>query len=485
MGLLLNLLAVHVFWSLDVSCKGFDIDGNDESKVGWVWDDGSRTTFDIIWGCVAVIIVCTYKVIHLNLPAKKEADAAWSELLFWKKWLRKFKWMFFMAVSPELLFSMALLDWLWARDSVRKFAQVNLKYHSSMLSHAKSTAEIIASNQEGRFLSILRRTPHHVPLRAWTQEHAHYANMGGYIITFPKQDTSEQYGVTAQMLVAPTAEALRPAAEYNHPSFPLSAAQLLVLVEEFMYEIPYITQNDIKDRSKADAFTKLFAIGQSSWLIVQCIARAAQGLPFTELELATMGFVGYAVALYLLWWHKPFDVEHSVSIECPPQDQEQVIERLRGMFETRYKSKYLSPRWDDFLREERIRNWAYMHDLELGRKTWLASTLSIIGIGMLFSGLHLAAWNWAFPSMVETWLWRSSALFATAACIPVAILLPFMGIGQERWQRYIVRFFFYPLAALYLMSRATLMCQTFLCFRAMPDGVYLAVQWTLFLPRLS
>lgn len=80
-----------------------------------------------------------------------------------------------------------------------------------------------------------------------------------------------------------------------------------------------------------------------------------------------MGFVGYAVALYLLWWHKPFDVEHSVPIECPPQDQDQVIERLRGMFETRYKSNYLSPRWDDLLREGRIRNWAYMHDLGLGK----------------------------------------------------------------------------------------------------------------------
>lgn len=80
------------------------------------------------------------------------------------------------------------------------------------------------------------------------------------------------------MLVGPTADTLRQAGEYNHPSFPLSAAQLLVLVEEFMYEIPYITLNDIKDRSKADAFTKIFAIGQSSWLIVQCIARAAEGL---------------------------------------------------------------------------------------------------------------------------------------------------------------------------------------------------------------
>lgn len=101
---------------------------------------------------------------------------------------------------------------------------------------------------------------------------------GGYVITFPKYDTSEQSGIGAQMLVAPTADALRPVGEYSHPSFPLSAAQLLVLVEEFMYEIPYITKNDIKDRSKADAFTKLFAIGQSGWLIIQCIARAAQGL---------------------------------------------------------------------------------------------------------------------------------------------------------------------------------------------------------------
>lgn len=165
MGFLVNLLVVHVVWWRGVLSKDFAIDGDNQPKVGWVWDDGSRTTFDVIWGCIAVIIVCTYKVIHLNLPAEKESDASWSELLFWKKWLRKFKWMFLMAVGPELLYSMALLDWLWARDSVRKFAQVNLKHHSSMLSHTISTAEIIASKEEGRFLSILRRSPRHVPLR--------------------------------------------------------------------------------------------------------------------------------------------------------------------------------------------------------------------------------------------------------------------------------------------------------------------------------
>lgn len=51
-----------------------------------------------------------------------------------------------------------------------------------------------------------------------------------------------------------------------------------MLVEEFSVAIPHVTRQDIEDRSKSDAFTKIFAIGQSTWLILQCIARAARGL---------------------------------------------------------------------------------------------------------------------------------------------------------------------------------------------------------------
>ena len=63
-----------------------------------------------------------------------------------------------------------------------------------------------------------------------------------------------------------------------YQSLPLFAEQIFMLVEEFSVDIPYVTWEDIKDRSKSDTFTKLFAIGQSTWLIVQCIARAAHGL---------------------------------------------------------------------------------------------------------------------------------------------------------------------------------------------------------------
>lgn len=99
------------------------IGGDNEPTVGWVSSTCQRSTFDVLWSCLAVVLVCTYKVIHLNLPACREAGASWQELLFWKKWLRKFKWMAFMALSPELLIAMALGDFLWSRQNERRFAR--------------------------------------------------------------------------------------------------------------------------------------------------------------------------------------------------------------------------------------------------------------------------------------------------------------------------------------------------------------------------
>ena len=104
---------------------------------------------------------------------------------------------------------------------------------------------------------------------------------------------------------------------------------------------------------------------------------------------------------------------------------------------------------------------------------------------MAFSALHLAAWNWTFPSTVEKSLWRSAALTATIACGPMAILLPLMENIPKKRQHYVVYGFLYPLAALYLVSRITLMCQIFLCFRAMPNDVYKSIQWTTFLLRAN
>ena len=99
----------------------------DPTMTGWVWNNGPRSTFDILWSCLSIIIICTWKVVHLHIPAEDEANASWLHRLFWKKWARKFKWMFLMALSPELLYSMALRDWLWSRASLQEFKKLSLR----------------------------------------------------------------------------------------------------------------------------------------------------------------------------------------------------------------------------------------------------------------------------------------------------------------------------------------------------------------------
>jgi hypothetical protein len=114
----------------------------DVDTVGWVWgSDTTRTTFDIIWSCLTIIIVCTYKVIHLNLPAEEEVSACWWQWPFWRMSLRKLKWMAIMAVSPEVVLSVSIRDWLWARQSVQKFAAVDLRKLGSLQDSSSKVLE--------------------------------------------------------------------------------------------------------------------------------------------------------------------------------------------------------------------------------------------------------------------------------------------------------------------------------------------------------
>lgn len=67
--------------------------------------------------------------------------------------------------------------------------------------------------------------------------------------------------------------------------FPLNATQLHWLVVNKFVEYPTITKKEVWDKSKQDTFTKVITAFQVGYLIIQCIARAIQGLAITTLEL--------------------------------------------------------------------------------------------------------------------------------------------------------------------------------------------------------
>jgi len=79
-------------------------------------------------------------------------------------------------------------------------------------------------------------------------------------------------------------------------------------------EFPTVTVEEIEDRSKGDAFSKTIAIGQTLWFIAQCLARRAQHLDITLIELLTLSLAVLNGMMYFLWWHKPLDVRTPVRV---------------------------------------------------------------------------------------------------------------------------------------------------------------------------
>ncbi|KAL2358637.1 hypothetical protein BJ546DRAFT_828878, partial [Cryomyces antarcticus] len=119
----------------------------------------------------------------------------------------------------------------------------------------------------------------------WTKVHGYFANMGGFVLESPER-----------------------------ANFPLSSAAVEVFVKEGLIDVPDITEDEIKDRSKTDAFARLFAGLQVSRMAVQCIARRSAQLYVTPLEFITALSIGISIFTHIFEWAKPKDVNMPVVI---------------------------------------------------------------------------------------------------------------------------------------------------------------------------
>ena len=88
--------------------------------------------------------------------------------------------------------------------------------------------------------------------------------------------------------------------------------------------LPKIKAAEIEDRSKGDALSKIIAILQTTWFIVQCIARHRQRLALTELELVTVALASLNAMTFAVWWAKPLGVHEPIQIYLKMETVEQV-----------------------------------------------------------------------------------------------------------------------------------------------------------------
>jgi hypothetical protein len=282
-------------------------------------------------------------------------------------------------------------------------------------------------------------------------------------------------------------------------------------------DFPRMAKADIDDKSKGDAISKGVVILQTSWFVMQCIARGAQGLPITELELVTVAFATLNFVTYLLWWDKPLNVQRGVRLYKKRPTEEPIDDghaettsgfwgALRGALSELPASIFRGPYIEELDEQPwlvRVLAWPVYKPLQVmddeevkhtkrvntfyPRKSATTSltVFIVIAIASAFGGIHCTAWSFTFPSDIERTLWRVASVSITSVpimVVPLALVvdrIPVLDDFEVAGGMIILLPLF-----LYVLGRLALLILPLLCLRSLPSAAYHVVHWTSFIPHV-
>jgi len=293
-------------------------------------------------------------------------------------------------------------------------------------------------------------------------------------------------------------------------------------------DFPRLSKAEIDDKSKGDAISKGVVILQTGWFVTQCIARRVQGLPITELELATIAFAALNFVIYLLWWDKPLNVQRGVRVYKKRRIEELIDDGdveatvgcwvalsdalsdipnaiirgpvlvdspvkaspwiVRVLWWTLFKpAEVLLPddEEDSFDSETRVNTFYPVKlDTSKGFALFLMATVTLA-----FGAIHCIGWSFEFPSSIERTLWRVASLSITGIPIMFLVLSGFH-IANDRFSLIgsfsdtCTTMIWTLLLFVYILSRLVLLVLPFLCLRSLPPAALHVVHWSSFMPHL-
>lgn len=230
--------------------------------------------------------------------------------------------------------------------------------------------------------------------------------------------------------------------------------------------IPDISEDEIRDKSKADGLAKAILFIQVGWFCINCLSRLIQHLPLTLLEVSTFAHALCSLSVYILWWNKPLNVQEPTVIPYP--NLYRMDDRTGNMVEIEMTVV------EDF--------GGIPHSSIAG--VWIA-------VGVMYGIPHLSAWNAAFPTHTEQVLWRVASCLVAGTPVflfTFIVILAFaeMGFVADRlnasWLATILIMtspvIYFP-ASLYLIAESLRQL-----FHLTPESFLLPV-WSNYVPHFS
>ena len=287
--------------------------------------------------------------------------------------------------------------------------------------------------------------------------------------------------------------------EEDIPLHPLAAIDLYgdnttLNIDFSSFAVP--TETEIKDRGKSDWLAKSLVLFQTSWFVMQCLARAVEHLPITHLEIVTLAYAAMNFVIYVFWWNKPLNVNRPVRVfreSEPSETQPQPISEARkltweailiglGTFAVGTQDDHIN-----LSREDRVPTFWANTD---GGDAAIAD-LIMFGVGIFFGAIHCIAWHFSFPTYAKLLMWRISSVAMTS--VPTYIFLVIsltFGLHHMDFKiaggitTSIFSISIFPAGILYILARAVTLVLAFTSLRGLPPGAFDTVHWTTFIPHI-
>lgn len=211
----------------------------------------------------------------------------------------------------------------------------------------------------------------------------------------------------------------------------------------------------IDRRSKKTWFEKLLAGGQAAWFCANAASRLAGGYPITPLEAMTVAYTCCGLVASVAWLHCPQDIEDpfevdlgAVAFECG--------------YSTNQESGGIAGTGEGSGGSEGAQRSPLTGSdgLMMGIVCVLLSVLAAI---------HLAEWNFPFPSAAEAWVWRGCSV----AMLLIGLLILFYGdrCRAKHWSLAWT-------GPVYVVVRLALLTVAATAFRRMPLSVFDTPEWS-------
>lgn len=485
-----------------------------------------RGTLDILWSCLSIFVLCTWSVYRPNVPSQAEPQNKKQML---RKHLYLFKRQMWFALRmlfiPELEMASAGLQllsaiktskhakrtkeegWTLADSFLLDMGGIAVHFPDQIMSASAepdatlrnvSTDDHTTANTIDHGFGTLEDpatglltglSPEDTPSEDnWRELLEHQQkemeSMGPYPLKFSARNQAIVRAVAQRLLRE--SEGLprkwwNTAFIFQYDSWILNGRQSCYAKDAGIIEqIPRLSIGALAAQNRASILVKALAVLQVLWLITQILVRAHKDLPSTQLEILTLAYAVTAFFIYLLLWEKPQDIMTMTRVDAREpvtiENMEVLIKEAPSDFGTTRKTPWMS-------------TTSINHtgaSLDDGGGYLIAAVGSLI-----FGAVHLAAWNFAFPTTAERWLWRMSSLITTGlplfivvAAFSVFLLVDWLRGPSKSSEGIVFIIFIFIPSTVYVAARLFIMVEAFRTLGFLPVEAFQST-WAANVPHVG